>query len=124
MEQSPLLRSLLSAVRKALFKTLQFNKRLLDLGSKILQSPEPQYGAFIGVDLRGESDWPAGFGGVSDQMALYVEAIEQIQNTSTSGVKVGYVSCGDPAVIGLLRDMLSATLLHRSRQTNVASRPA
>ncbi|KAG0651274.1 hypothetical protein D0Z07_1860 [Hyphodiscus hymeniophilus] len=97
----------ITTIRKALFKVLQFNKQLLKLSSKVLQSPELQEGAFIGVHLRGESDWPAGFGGLNDQMRLYVEEIEKIQTSSPTEVKTVYVSCGDSIAIGLFRDMLS-----------------
>ena len=86
---------------------LIFNEQLLKLSSKILQSPELQEGAFIGVHLRGEGDWPAHFGGAHDQMRLYVEAIEGIQTISPTEVKTVYVSCGDSAAIGLFRDLLS-----------------
>jgi hypothetical protein len=86
---------------------LKFNRHLLNLSSRVLQSPELQEGAFIGVHLRGESDWPAGFGGLDDQMNLYVEEIKKMQATSPTEVKTVYVSCGDPTAIGWFRDKVS-----------------
>jgi hypothetical protein len=56
----------LLTIWKALFKTLDFNRKLLELSSTISRSPQLEKGAFIGVHLRGESDWPAHFGTVND----------------------------------------------------------
>jgi hypothetical protein len=82
----------LSTIRKALFKVLKFNRNLLDMSAQILESPQLHEGSFIGVHLRGENDWPAGFGTVDDQMRLYIEEISRIQSSLSYEVKTVYVS--------------------------------
>ncbi|KAG9237060.1 hypothetical protein BJ875DRAFT_350158, partial [Amylocarpus encephaloides] len=96
----------LSSIRKALFKALRFNKDLLELSTEVLRSPQLNNGAFIGVHLRGENDWPGGFGTIEDQMRLYVAQIEQIQTTISYNVTTIYVSCGDADAIQRFRDLL------------------
>jgi hypothetical protein len=82
----------LITVRKALFKTLEFNRKLLELSSMISSSPQLQKGAFIGVHLRGENDWPANFGTVNDQMRLYVAEMENIRASVSYQMNTVYVS--------------------------------
>jgi len=79
-------------IRKGLFKALQFNQDLLDLSTQVLESPELKDGAFIGVHLRGESDWPAGFGHADDQMRLYAEEIQKIKASVSYDMSTVYVS--------------------------------
>ncbi|RDL30805.1 uncharacterized protein BP5553_10150 [Venustampulla echinocandica] len=96
----------LSTIRKSLFKALQFNKDLLHLSTEVLKSPQLNNGAFIGIHLRAENDWPAGFGTAEDQMRLYVAEIERIQTTVSYVVDTIYVSSGDIDGIQRFRDML------------------
>ncbi|KUJ18637.1 uncharacterized protein LY89DRAFT_549756, partial [Mollisia scopiformis] len=97
----------LDTIRKALFKTLTFNRQLLDLSTQISHDRRLKHDAYIGVHLRGESDWPAGFGSADDQMRLYTKEIERIQSLSPGGTNTIYVSCGDQSVIQRFRDLLS-----------------
>ncbi|TVY26153.1 hypothetical protein LHYA1_G005379 [Lachnellula hyalina] len=96
----------LSTIRKALFKVLKFNRDLLDLGDQILKSDELHQGAFIGVHLRGENDWPGGFGTVQTQMEAYVAEIQKIKASVSYEIKAVYVSCGDSTAIRAFREML------------------
>ncbi|KAJ9149493.1 Alternative oxidase [Pleurostoma richardsiae] len=97
----------LGTIRKALFRALPFNRTLLDLSMRIFERPQLRGGDFIGVHLRGESDWPAGFGTVQTQMAQYVEAIEHIAaHPGGSGTRTVFVSCGDRGSIQTFREML------------------
>ncbi len=82
----------LTTIRKALFKVLKFNQKLLDLSSQIYKHPKLHDGAYIGVHLRGEDDWPVEFGSVDDQMRLYTEEIQRIQPTVSYEIKTVYVS--------------------------------
>lgn len=83
----------LATIRKALFKVLNFNPRLLGIGTRILQSPGLNNGAFIGVHLRGEADWPTFYGTVEQQTWHYLRTIKDIQKLSNNGVlKTIYVS--------------------------------
>ncbi|KAH8684801.1 hypothetical protein BGZ60DRAFT_367092 [Tricladium varicosporioides] len=94
-------------IRKALFKSLPFNKDLLTLSTDVLHSPELQNKPFVGVHLRGEGDWPGGFGTADDQRRVYAEEIEEIQAKSPQPVKDVYVSCGDQAAIQKFREMMA-----------------
>jgi hypothetical protein len=98
----------LTTIRKALFKTLDFNQHLLELSSKVLNSPKLQGQSFIGVHLRGENDWPQLWGSLDAQMTLYTEDIQRIQTTSPTESKIIFVSCGNSSAIDLFRDKLSA----------------
>ena len=82
----------LMTLRKALFKVIKFNQDLLNLSSKIGQHPKLNNGAYIGVHLRGEKDWPNEFGVVADQMRFYVAEIQRIQKTVSYNLKTIYVS--------------------------------
>jgi hypothetical protein len=93
----------LTSIRKALFKVLLFNQDLLDLSKELLRSDQ-LVGRFIGVHLRGESDWPGGFGSLDDQIRLYAAQIETIQEIDD--IKTVYVSCGDRRAIQTFRDLL------------------
>jgi len=86
----------LTTIRKDLFKVIRFNQHLLDLSSSISKSPELQQGAFIGVHLRGESDWPADFGTVTDQMNLYLEEMEVIRKSAEYPMNTVYISVRNP----------------------------
>jgi hypothetical protein len=96
----------LSTIRKALFKALKFNQDLLDLGTQLLKNDELHQGAFIGVHLRGENDWPASFGTVQNQMLAYIAEIQKIEAGVSYELKTVYVSCGDAAATQTFRDML------------------
>jgi hypothetical protein len=99
----------LHAIRKALFKVLKFNRRLRDLSSQVLKScgdPRLQKGAFIGVHLRGENDWPAALGTVKEQMKLYVAEIEKIQATVSGKIKTVYVSSRNATATAAVRGTL------------------
>lgn len=82
-------------LRKALFKVIRFNQSLLDMSSKIGQHPKLNNGAYIGVHLRGEDDWPHEFGPVADQMRFYTAEIQRIQKTVSYNIKTIYVSVSD-----------------------------
>ncbi|PQE05036.1 AlteRNAtive oxidase protein [Rutstroemia sp. NJR-2017a BBW] len=88
-------------IRNDLFNTLKFNSSLLAMGSSILHSPQLQ-GGFIGVHLRGETDWPGGFGSRDQQMDFFTQEIDQMQDS----LKTVYVSCGDVGAIQAFRKRL------------------
>jgi hypothetical protein len=96
----------LLTIRKGLFKAIQYNRNLLAIGLRILQSPELRDG-FIGIHLRGEEDWPASFGSADDQIRLYSAEIQTLQNTVSSEIKMIYVSCGNAAAIERFRETVS-----------------
>lgn len=94
-------------IRKDLFESIRYNPNLLSIGSQILQSPELQNG-YIGVHLRGESDWPSYFGKLKDQIRLYIEEIHNLRsNPLTSNLTAIYVSCGNQDAISVFREKLS-----------------
>lgn len=88
----------LSTIQKSLFRILNFNPGLVSISNEILKSPELE-GGFIAVHLRGESDWPAGFGTMDQQITLYIEAMEASQPTLPSPIKKIYVSSGSQTAI-------------------------
>ncbi|KAI0132984.1 hypothetical protein BJ170DRAFT_563887, partial [Xylariales sp. AK1849] len=97
----------MSSIRKDLFNALTYNATLLGFGQDILNSPQLEESAFIGVHLRGEGDWPSGFGSAYDQMSRYVEAIENITKTMPDAAAATvYVSCGDQNAIQTFREIL------------------
>ncbi|KAH8896387.1 hypothetical protein GQ53DRAFT_819495 [Thozetella sp. PMI_491] len=112
----------LRTIRKSLFHTLKFNRTVLALGDRVLQSPLLKDKAFIGVHLRGEDDWPILFGSLWDQLKKYTEEIRAINEPATTtaksisrvkripvpqpAIKTIFANCGDPTVIQKLRDIL------------------
>lgn len=96
----------MSSIRKQLFKPLKYNSTLLSLGQQILKSPQLKNGAFIGVHLRGEGDWPSGFGSAHDQMNRYVSEIQSISAQSDEKILTVYVMCGDRDAVQRFRDQL------------------
>lgn len=95
----------LSTIQKSLFRILNFKPALVSISNEILRSPELE-GGFIAVHLRGESDWPAGFGTMDQQVALYIEAMEALQPTLPSPIKKVYVSSGSQTAIHSFADKL------------------
>lgn len=94
-------------VRKDLFKTIQFQKSMYQIGENIRDSQQLQHGSYIAVHLRGESDWPPEWGTAEQQMALYLEEITNIRATDEGrGVSAVFVSSGDQEVIQVFREML------------------
>ncbi|PVH84718.1 hypothetical protein DL98DRAFT_410428 [Cadophora sp. DSE1049] len=112
----------LMTLRKALFKVIKFNQNLLDMGSKIGQHPKLNNGAYIGVHLRGEDDWPDEFGAVADQMRFYTAEIQRIRKAVSYNIKTVYVSCGDEGAIQRFRDILKPLgFIVESKSTLLAS---
>lgn len=65
-------------------------------------------GAYIVVHLRGESDWPPGWGNADQQMSLYEAEMLKIRETvpDGEGVSAVYVSSGDQQSIQNFRERL------------------
>lgn len=98
----------LATIRRELHITLPFRAHLLELGDAIASSPHLHGGAFIGVHLRGESDWPPGWGNADQQMSLYAEEMLKIREMTPEGAGVSavYVSSGDQQAIQNFRERL------------------
>lgn len=98
----------LGTIRKELHLTLPFRADLLELGDAIAGSPQLHSGAYIGVHLRGESDWPPGWGNADQQMSLYEGEMLKIRETvpDGEGVSAVYVSSGDQQAIQNFRERL------------------
>lgn len=84
----------LATIRRDLYKTIKFSKPLLDLSLQIYESPVLRDRSFIGVHLRGESDWPDEFGSAADQMRLYTNELLEIKESHN--IKTVYVSVSCP----------------------------
>ncbi|KAI9641988.1 hypothetical protein NHQ30_009858 [Ciborinia camelliae] len=97
------------ALQKQLFRTLKYNRKLLDLGSQLLDTPELRDG-YIGIHFRGESDWPPIFGSREEQMDFFAPEIElaSADQGAAEGIKTIYISCGDETAIEKFREPLSA----------------
>ncbi|TGO86915.1 hypothetical protein BPOR_0267g00140 [Botrytis porri] len=110
------------ALQKELFRTLKYNRNLLDLGSRLRYSPELR-GGFIGVHFRGESDWPQNFGSREDQMNFFKQEIELASTVqgAAEGIKTIYISCGDEAATSTFREPLSALGYQVYDKWNLAS---
>ncbi|KAF5872923.1 putative alternative oxidase protein [Botrytis fragariae] len=110
------------ALQKELFRTLRYNRKLLDLGSRLRYSPELRDG-YIGVHFRGESDWPQNFGSREDQMKFFTQEIELASTAQgvTEAIKTIYISCGDEAAISTFREPLSALGYRVYDKWNLAS---
>lgn len=89
-------------LRKAMFKALEFNADVLEIGARVLESEGLSQGLFYAVHLRGENDWPADWGTRDDQIRLYLEDIHATQAKGPEITAV-YVSSGDLGVIDLMR---------------------
>lgn len=113
----------LNTVRRELHLAIRFQAPLLALGEEIRRSAQLHGGAYIGVHLRGESDWPADWGNADQQMALYsaemarLRAVEELEAEAASGSGYGgeqeeervsavYVSSGSQPAIQRFREML------------------
>ncbi|KAF7920671.1 hypothetical protein BELL_0197g00090 [Botrytis elliptica] len=109
-------------LQKELFRTLKYNRKLLDLGSRLRYSPELRDG-YIGVHFRGESDWPQSFGSREDQMNFFRQEIELASTAqgAAEGIKTIYISCGDEAAISTFREPLSALGYRVYDKWNLAS---
>ncbi|KAH8598753.1 hypothetical protein B0O99DRAFT_683504 [Bisporella sp. PMI_857] len=95
----------LVAIRKALFKTMSYNQTLLDISSKILQSPQ-LHGGFVGIHLRASNDWPNSFGNPAQQMRLYSQELEGLERNSPTDLRTLYVSCGNKTAIEIFKEKL------------------
>ncbi|KAK6599641.1 hypothetical protein H4I95_08516 [Botrytis cinerea] len=95
------------ALQKEIFRTLKYNKKLLDFGSRLRYSPELRDG-YIGVHFRGESDWPQGFGSREDQIDFFTQEIKLASSVqgAAEGIKTIYISCGDEAAISRFSESL------------------
>jgi hypothetical protein len=82
----------LTTIRRELFKTVKFSQNLLDLSSRIYQTPKIRDKNYIGVHFRGESDWPVEFGSAADQMQFYTEELLQIRESVSYDLKTVYIS--------------------------------
>jgi hypothetical protein len=92
-------------VKKDLFKALQYNTTLFDLGTQVFDKlKQKSSGSVVAIHLRGEPDWPKGFGELAVQINLYTEALVTLRNdtlgaTNDTVIKDVYVSCGHAASI-------------------------
>ncbi|RDW63529.1 hypothetical protein BP6252_11074 [Coleophoma cylindrospora] len=98
----------LSTIRKSLFRTIEYNPKLLAIGEELQKSPQLKNG-YIGIHLRGEVDWPAAFGGLQVQLQLYSTelvriAAQNIQNPNFH--KTVFVSCGSEEAIRVFREKI------------------
>lgn len=92
-------------VKKDLFRTLKYNNGLSKLGyevSKVLRLRSN--GTVVGIHLRGEDDWPGGFGTLDTQIDLYTQALLDLRNSTVDSngaptIRDLYVSCGNPVAI-------------------------
>lgn len=109
----------LNTVRRELHLAIRFQAPLLAMGEEIRRSAQLHGGAYIGVHLRGESDWPADWGNADQQMTLYsaemarIRAVEEAEaEASGSGsgddgpVSAVYVSSGSQEAIQAFRELL------------------
>jgi hypothetical protein len=97
-----------ATISKELFKTLTYNRDLLEMGKQVLSALE-NLAPFVAIHFRSESDWPADFGSADQQMAVYTKELELLRNeTLASGIPVKnvYVSCGDSSAIQRFREYL------------------
>lgn len=95
----------LNTIRKELHHSLRFQKHLLALGEEIRRSELLHGGAYIGVHLRGESDWPAAWGDAEQQKALYAGEMARIR-AQGSDVSAVFISSGDQGAIDRFRQVL------------------
>ncbi|KFY33760.1 hypothetical protein V494_07341 [Pseudogymnoascus sp. VKM F-4513 (FW-928)] len=98
--------------KKDLFKLLKYNDNLSQLGVQVFDSLKQNIGGpVVAIHLRGEADWPEGFGTLEIQIDLYTQALLELRNTTlgTDGaatIKDIYVSCGNPSAIRKFEERL------------------
>lgn len=98
----------LGTIQSELFRAINYEPTLLEMGNVILRSPKLRSGAFIGVHFRGEADWPGSWGSADDQIKLYTAEMQRIRSTKEGkNVKDVYVSCGDKKAIERFREHLT-----------------
>lgn len=95
----------LNTIRKELHLSIRFQKHLLAMGEQIRKSKQLHGGAYIGVHLRGESDWPADWGNAEQQKMMYADEMSKIRAMG-SDVSAVFVSSGDQGAIQRFREML------------------
>ncbi|KFZ12285.1 hypothetical protein V502_07165 [Pseudogymnoascus sp. VKM F-4520 (FW-2644)] len=99
-------------VKNGLFRTLKYNKRLFELGGQVFAALKQTIsGPVVAIHLRGETDWPGGFGRLDIQIDLYTQALLELRNSTrdvndTATIKDVYVSCGNPSAILTFREKL------------------
>lgn len=96
----------LNTIRRELHLAIRYQKHLLALGEAVRRSELLHGGAYIGVHLRGESDWPAAWGDAEQQKALYAGEMARIRALG-SDVSAVFVSSGDQGAIQRFREVLA-----------------
>ena len=95
-----------------LFMTLTYNTTLFELGRQIFNVlKQRSSGPVVAVHLRGEADWPSGFGKLDMQIDLYTEALQKLRKdnqggTNPTNITDVYVSCGDATSIQTFQERL------------------
>lgn len=92
-------------VKKDLFRTLRYNTTLSEIGQQVFNTlKQAVTGPIVAVHLRGEVDWPDGFGGLDVQIDLYTKTLLELRDSTldangTATIRDVYVSCGNPEAI-------------------------
>lgn len=92
----------LNTIRKELHLAIPFQNHLLAMGDEIRRSEPLHGGDYIGVHLRGESDWPLQWGDAEQQKANYKAQMRRIREGG-SDVSAVFVSSGDHDAIDRFR---------------------
>ncbi|POS77678.1 hypothetical protein DHEL01_v203933 [Diaporthe helianthi] len=100
----------MDTIRKELHLSLPFRAQPLELGDTIARSPLLRGGAFIGVHLRVESDWPTDRSSPDQQMAAFEADILRMRardlSQDSAALSAVYVSWGDQQAIQGFRERL------------------
>jgi hypothetical protein len=92
-------------MKKDLFRTLRYNNKLSELGRQVFDALKQKItGPVVAVHLRGEVDWPDGFGGLDLQIDLYTQKLLELRDSTldvngNATIRDVYVSCGNPDAI-------------------------
>lgn len=99
----------MGAMRQDLFRVFNYNRSVRQLGLDMVNSKELKGGAYFGVHLRGEKDWPANRATGDEQMVHYFHHILETARKMPEAkeMKTVYVSCGDRAVVDKFRELLT-----------------
>lgn len=83
---------------KELFQAIDYNPDLLALGHRITQIPQLR-SPYVGVHLRAEADWPAGWGSLEEQTQMYAAELVRLRESDRTGSSTVYVSCGNRTAV-------------------------
>ena len=93
----------LETVRPHLYRSIEFDASLLQLGEKVYQTIKNT--PLIAIHFRGESDWPDSLGSADQMLSVFIPDLDRLRNT-TNAPKDLYISCGEAQGVDRLTQLV------------------